>query len=84
MVRPRNIHGPARNVFMKLPASFNMFERGWGGPGKGLLHHYIQNVIFRVQLGLTSGGYLGLALCAPVNIAWCDRATSVGYMYHMY
>ena len=23
-------------IFMKLTASFDMFERGWGGPGRGL------------------------------------------------
>ena len=23
-------------IFMELTASFNMFKRGWGGPGRGL------------------------------------------------
>ena len=23
-------------IFIKLTASFNMFKRGWGGPGRGL------------------------------------------------
>ena len=57
-------------MFMKLAASFKMFKRGWGRPGRGLTRSLHKHVIFRVQLGLISCEYLSLTIYVPVSIVW--------------